>query len=299
LTFRWYFIYINYRKRYHLSEIIINFNNGIKMNLADNALKSPKIIFEGDFCEVSILKISKDKFNEYKANGLPSSSKKAVEWEKLTEKLDAESTGSMLYSESYGLNLESADSSLLDLKAKLGKSLNISTFPTVLAKEDNKNYLVQIRIAKNAQYYCIVNGELDPAKLSLSIKPEKLPGGEILNSLLMEYDGNFFSYSPAYDRLEVSQVFIVDPKGVVSHLSHKGNDLSDDLIVESIEKNLTDWFPAEINPQRVGEYEVELLEGAVWPMPACINAEWNGKAWENHLGKVIKIRQWRGLITPA
>lgn len=270
------------------------------MNSAHDAVKSSKIIFNGDFCEVSILKISKDKFNEYRANGFPSVSKKAVEWEKLTEKLDAESTGSMLYSDSYCLDLESVDSSLLDLKTKFGKNLNISTFPTVLVKEEvNKNYLVQIKIAKNAEYYCMVNGDFDPAKLSLSIKPEKLPGGQIIDSLLMEYEGDFFSYSPSYDRLQVSQIYIVDPKGVVFHLSNEGNDLSDDLIAESIEENLTDWYPADVNPARVGEYEVDLLEGAVWPMPARIDAEWNGKTWKNHLGKVIKIKQWRGLNTQA
>lgn len=263
-------------------------------------MSNSKIIFTGDFCEVSIVKISKDKFNEYKANGLPSPSKNAIEWEKLADKLDAESTGSMLYSDSYRLDLEAEGSPLLDLRAKYGEKLNISTFPALSVVEDeNKNYLVQIRVSKGAQYYYVVNGEFDPGKLSFSIKPEKLPGGQLLNSLLMEYEGNFFSYNYAYDSLKVSQVFIADAKGGTVDLSAEDGEVPLALNVEGSEKNLTAWYPAEINPERVGEYEVELLEGAVWPMPACINAEWSGKTWKNHLGKAIKIKQWRGLSSEA
>jgi hypothetical protein len=259
-------------------------------------MSNSKIIFTGDFCEVSTIKISKDKLNEYKANGLPTATKSAVAWERLTEKLDAESTGSMLYSDKYNLSLESEGAPLLDLKAQSAKDLNISTFPVVSAAEEvNKNYLVQIRVAKNAQYYYVVNGDFDPKKISFSIKPEKLPGGEIINSLLMEYEGNFFSYNYAYDKLNVTKIFMVDSKGAVFPLSIDGEESSNNLYAQGGEKNLTEWFPADVCPQRPGEYEVELLEGAVWPMPACIDAEWNGKIWKNHLGKAVKIKQWRGL----
>lgn len=259
-----------------------------------------KIIFTGDFCEVSIVKISKDKFNEYKANGLPTASKNAIEWERLADKLDAESTGSMLYSDSYRLDLEVEGSPPLDLRAKHGKEINISTFPVLSVVEDeSKNYLVQVRVSKCAQYYYVVNGEFDPGKLSFSIKPEKLPGGQLLNSLLIEYEGNFFSYNYAYDSLKVSQVFIADARGGTVALSVDDGEILGDLNVESGDEHLTAWYPVGINPERVGEYEVELLEGAVWPMPACINAEWNGKTWKNHLGKPIKIKQWRGLSSEA
>jgi hypothetical protein len=47
-----------------------------------------------------------------------------------------------------------------------------------------------------------------------------------------------------------------------------------------------------------GEYEVELLEGAVWPMSAFTDATWNGKLWKNHTGKSVMIKKWRGLSSP-
>jgi hypothetical protein len=291
---------INYKKRYHAfrastSQFILK---GNQMTLVGTAGKNSKIIFTGDFCDFSILKISKDKFSAYKTSGLPSPTKNAVEWEKLAEKLDVDSIGSMLYSGAYKLDLETDEFPLLDLKAQYGKELNISNFPLVPAAEEGKYYLVKIRVAHDAQYYYAENGQLDLAMLTFSIKPERIPGGQILDSLIMEYNGTSFSYNYAYDRLSVSQIYLVDHKGSVFPLPLDDPEPSAFIAIESDYKNLTDWFPSDINPKRLGEYEVELLDGAAWPMSAFTDATWNGKLWKIHTGKSVMIKKWRGLSSP-
>ena len=165
----------------------------------------------------------------------------------------------------------------------------------VPAAAEGKYYLVKIRLAHDAQYYFAANDQLDIAKLTFSIKPEKIPGGQILDSLTIEYDGIFFSYNYAYDKLTVSQIYLVDHKSSVFPLPLDDAEPAAFVAIESNDKNLTDWFPVKINPSRIGEYEVELLEGAVWPMSANIDARWDGLAWRNHLDVTIKIKQWRGL----
>jgi len=265
------------------------------MTLVGAVGKNSKIVFTGDFCDVSILKISKDKFNAYKKNGLPSPTKNAVDWEKLEEKLDVESNSSMLYSDAYKLDLETDGLPPIDLKTQYKKTLNFSNSPLVPVAEEGKYYLVKIKVAHHAQYYFAANGQLDLAKLTFSIKPEKMPGGQILKSLNIEYDGTFFSYNYAYDKLTVSQIYLVDHKGSVFPLPLDDAEPAAVVAIESNDKNLTDWFPSEINPSRVGEYEVELLGGAVWPMSANIDARWDGLTWKNHLDVTIKIKQWRDL----
>ena len=265
------------------------------MTLVGAAEKNSKIVFTGDFCDVSILKISKDKFNAYKTNGLPSPTKNAVDWEKLSEKLDVESISSMLYSDAYKLDLETDGLTCTDLKSQYEKSFNFSNLPLVPAAAEGKYYLVKIRVAHDAQYYFAANGQLDITKLTFSIKPEKMPGGQILDSLTIEYDGIFFSYNYAYDKLNVSQIYLVDHKGDVFPLPLDDAEPAAFVAIENNDKNLTDWFPVGINPSRVGEYEVELWDGGVWPMSANIDARWDGLTWRNHLDVTIKIRQWRGL----
>jgi len=125
-----------------------------------------------------------------------------------------------------------------------------------------------------------------------------MPGGQILDSLIMEYNGTSFSYNYAYDRLSVSQIYLVDHKGSVFPLPLDDAQPSAFIAIESNYTNLTDWFPSDINPKRLGEYEVELLEGAVWPMSAFTDATWNGKLWKNHTGKSVIIKKWRGLSSP-
>ena len=69
---------------------------------------STKVIYKGIYCEVSILKISKEKYNQYKENGLPSENKDAIEWEKLHSKLSSNSDyfGAMQHTESCNFYIE-------------------------------------------------------------------------------------------------------------------------------------------------------------------------------------------------
>lgn len=64
--------------------------------------------------------------------------------------------------------------------------------------------------------------------------------------------------------------------------------------VEVIEPELTEWFPADINPIHKGCYEIQReVNGAVWPFPTY--ADWDGKKWREN-GKLLKdLKCWRGL----
>lgn len=61
-------------------------------------------------------------------------------------------------------------------------------------------------------------------------------------------------------------------------------------IVEDLE--LTDWYPASINPARRGTYQVLDTDVAEWPFPEPqpIEAKWSGKKWN-----LDNVLQWRGL----
>ena len=259
-------------------------------------MKNAKIAYTGDYYEVSILKISKDKFDEYKSNGLPSQAKNPNAWEKLNEKIEAVANGSMVQSEIYKLSIESDGSSIVDLKNNLGKDLNFAILPVSMAvDEESKNYLIQIRIINDAQYYFVIDGEFDLAKLRMEIKPEKLPGGRVVNTLVAKYDGNFFSYKYDFNDIKVYQTYLVDKNGTEFQVSNSEDSVSSFSNPETDDNELTEWFPRDVNPLRVGEYEIELLERAVWPMPAFIYAKWNGSLWLNHFGETVKVKKWRGL----
>lgn len=62
-------------------------------------------------------------------------------------------------------------------------------------------------------------------------------------------------------------------------------------VVEELEEpELTDWFPASINPARKGVYEILTKESINWPFPN--KGEWDGKKWHflDHT-----VQHWRGL----
>lgn len=61
-------------------------------------------------------------------------------------------------------------------------------------------------------------------------------------------------------------------------------------VVEVQEPELTDWFPASINPARVGYYEILTKESINWPFPN--KGLWDGKKW-NFLDHTVE--EWRGL----
>ncbi len=56
----------------------------------------------------------------------------------------------------------------------------------------------------------------------------------------------------------------------------------------------TDWFPADINPVYVGQYEVSNGVGEVsWPFPEY--ADWDGMSWNQNGSTVDTVVKWRGL----
>jgi len=54
---------------------------------------------------------------------------------------------------------------------------------------------------------------------------------------------------------------------------------------------LSPWYPADVNPEHKGEYQV-FEQDSSWPFP--MRAEWTGRGWKEN-GKKITIKQWRGL----
>ena len=62
---------------------------------------------------------------------------------------------------------------------------------------------------------------------------------------------------------------------------------------EAEELKKTEWYPADVNPVRVGRYEAKDPEHLNWPFAEYAN--WDGKKWVNDEGKKIKIASWRGL----
>lgn len=65
----------------------------------------------------------------------------------------------------------------------------------------------------------------------------------------------------------------------------------DELIATMPEPLVTDWYPIDVDPVRVGRYQVTDNKNPNWPFPQY--AEWNGKTWD-HAG----IVSWRGLVNP-
>jgi len=55
---------------------------------------------------------------------------------------------------------------------------------------------------------------------------------------------------------------------------------------------VTDWYPVDVNPARVGEYEVTEEGSPNWPFYKKVL--WDGKKWTLD-GKKYKVGTWRGL----
>lgn len=58
------------------------------------------------------------------------------------------------------------------------------------------------------------------------------------------------------------------------------------------EATVTEWYPVEVNPVRVGEYEVTEAGSPNWPFYKKVL--WDGKKWTLN-GKKYKVGTWRGL----
>jgi len=60
---------------------------------------------------------------------------------------------------------------------------------------------------------------------------------------------------------------------------------------------VTDWFPVNVNPVHVGEYDVITGVGMdSWPFPTGHNrATWTGECWESNGSAIDTVSKWRGL----
>jgi hypothetical protein len=81
------------------------------------------------------------------------------------------------------------------------------------------------------------------------------------------------------------------PPEVVNIVNH------DSPVSADYDPEVTAWFPADINPVHLGEYEVITGVGAVsWPFPTdSTRATWTGPGWEINGSAVDTVSKWRGL----
>jgi hypothetical protein len=65
--------------------------------------------------------------------------------------------------------------------------------------------------------------------------------------------------------------------------------------------DMTDWFPANINPERTGIYEIQGGDKKKWPYTDTTTAQWTGTRWisiwseDKPETEAVKIKQWRGI----
>jgi hypothetical protein len=60
--------------------------------------------------------------------------------------------------------------------------------------------------------------------------------------------------------------------------------------------DVTPWIPISIKPNAPGVYECQFKKQPAWPWPPTNELTWNGKAWINDDGEVVKgVKEWREL----
>jgi len=89
---------------------------------------------------------------------------------------------------------------------------------------------------------------------------------------------------------------VKDFTGLVDYYESRKEELEMEAETEAYEQTVTEWFPIETNPDKVGFYETK--ENNNWPFYKF--AHWNGKKWTID-GKKPKdpIAFWRGLKEPV
>lgn len=139
----------------------------------------------------------------------------------------------------------------------------------------------------------------DPAKLSISY--ENCDGWWIISNV--EYDGEYIDGSNGYSttgKWTENKWILGDDVEAYDSVSREDQD--EDVEVEEeistwpevLDPVKTDWFPADVNPVYVGEYEVDLGADVMWPNTRILRANWTGSSWEL-CEEAVVIHAWRGL----
>jgi hypothetical protein len=108
-------------------------------------------------------------------------------------------------------------------------------------------------------------------------------------------DGESDEYNYDMDDLESLEALpeeIQDFTGLIDYYHSRQEELQMEAENEAYEETVTEWYPVEVNPERVGYYETK--EGNNWPFYKF--AMWNGKKWTIDNKKPKEpIAFWRGL----
>jgi hypothetical protein len=120
----------------------------------------------------------------------------------------------------------------------------------------------------------------DPSKLSLQY--DEIDGNEIITSV--SYDGEELN-NDGGDTNGKSTDF-----GFYVAGSLKDGKWERYRNMDDIEYGLTEWFPAKVNPERTGKYNVKTKDGYSY------QANWNGEFWHNDWNdEKIKVKEWQGI----
>lgn len=255
------------------------------------------------FTWVEVLQISPARLLQYKNDGIPSERCDPMSWEKYINDLEAksESSGSMQYAETTEVVISSVDRSNNESKLLNVENFKLMEFPPRMDYQEGKNYLIRVQSTPGVTYSKKITAEYESEKLTFEVKPECLPGGQIIRTLIGRYDGLMFEYPRDCYQYTESATYLVDAKGRKIQIKEMEESVSDASSIQTLfsDKDLTDWYEANIQPVRQGTYEIEAAEKGTWPSPALRYAKWNGALWVNDFGVPITIRQWRGLKNPT
>ena len=133
----------------------------------------------------------------------------------------------------------------------------------------------------------------------LELYYDEVDGEEIVNCVY--YDGeeieNWGSSTDGKSS-DMNMVRVIDDNGNWERYEVPEEDWDPAVELDKIVKEqlMTEWYPKNIKPVHVGEYEVDLGKLVAWPFPRIIRAEWTGKKWQSDAGEKVKIQAWRGLV---
>jgi len=120
----------------------------------------------------------------------------------------------------------------------------------------------------------------DPQKLTLTY--DEIDGNEIITSVsyneedLENYGGDTSGKSMDF--------------GFYIAGSNSGQGYERYKDMDDIKYDLSEWFPAKTNPERLGKYNVETKDGYSY------HAIWNGEFWHNEWNEEkIQIKKWQGV----